>query len=298
MTRAETVPLQPMIDAAERRLSAAGIDHARREAKLLAALALDCPADSLSARVVDTSQAARFGTLVDRRQAREPLSRIRGSREFWSLDFALNAATLDPRPDSETLVETALDLSQVDAPLRVLDLGTGSGCLLIAFLSERPRAQGIGIDLDEAAVRMAMLNAERNSIAARARFATGDWLSRETLPSGPFDIVLANPPYIPSAAIAGLEPEVAAHEPRRALDGGADGLDAYRSLAGLLGGLLAPDGHAVIELGQGQAGLVGGILAGAGLAIGPIRADLGGVERCLVVRPGSKKPFGINATAD
>ncbi|MEX2297287.1 MAG: peptide chain release factor N(5)-glutamine methyltransferase [Dongiaceae bacterium] len=296
-----TLPLDALIDAAERRLAAAGIDGARREAKLLAALALDCPADSLSARpdrAIDTAQAARYETLVDRRQAREPLSRIRGSREFWSLDFALNAATLDPRPDSETLVEAALDLTPADAPLRVLDLGTGSGCLLIAFLSERSRAHGIGIDLDDAAVRLAALNAERNNVGARARFATGDWRRPETLPSGPFDIVLANPPYIPSAAIAGLEPEVAQHEPRRALDGGADGLDAYRSLAALLGGLLAPDGHAVVELGQMQAGAVAAILAGGGLAIGPIRADLGGIERCLVVRKGSKKPFGINRAAD
>ncbi|MDZ4736510.1 MAG: peptide chain release factor N(5)-glutamine methyltransferase [Rhodospirillaceae bacterium] len=296
-----TLNLDVLIDAAERRLAAAGINNARREARLLAALALDCVADSLSARserAIDAAQAVRFETLVDRRQAREPLSRIRGSREFWSLDFALNAATLDPRPDSETLVEIALGLGPADAPLRVLDLGTGSGCLLIAFLSERPHAQGIGIDLDPAAVQLAARNAERNGIGARARFGVGDWHRPETLPSGPFDIVLANPPYIPSGAIGGLEPEVAAHEPRRALDGGTDGLDEYRSLAVLLGGLLAPDGHAIIELGQGQAGSVAAILAEAGLEIGPIRADLGGVERCLVARPGSKKPFGINASAD
>ena len=289
------------MEAAAGRLADAGIPDARREARLLAALALDCSPDALlanSARDLDAAQAARFMALVDRRRAREPLSRIRGSREFWSLEFALNEATLDPRPDSETLVAVALELAPDGAPVRVLDLGTGSGCLLIAFLSERRQAEGVGIDLDETAVQLAARNAERNGVAARARFAIGDWRRPETLPAGPFDLVLVNPPYIPNAAIAGLEPEVASHEPRAALDGGADGLDAYRSLATLLGGLLAPEGHAVVELGQGQAGSVAAILARAGLEIGPIRVDLGGIERCLVAGRGPKKPFGINASAD
>jgi release factor glutamine methyltransferase len=296
-----TFRLGSLMEAAARRLGDAGISDARREARLLAALALDCSPDALPVgfeRDLDAAEAARFAALVDRREAREPLSRIRGSREFWSLDFALNEATLDPRPDSETLVATALDLVPDGAPVRMLDLGTGSGCLLIAFLSERQRAEGVGIDLDAAAVQLAARNAERNGVAARARFATGDWRRPETLPAGPFDLVLANPPYIPSTAIAGLEPEVASHEPRAALDGGADGLDAYRWLAALLGRLLAPEGHAVVELGQGQAADVAELFAQAGLVVGPIRVDLGGVARCLVAGRGPKKPFGINASAD
>jgi release factor glutamine methyltransferase len=296
-----TVPLASLMEAAARRLAAAGISDARREARLLAALALDCSPDALltaSERDLDAAQAARLAALIDRRQAREPLSRIRGSREFWSLDFALDAATLDPRPDSETLVATALELMATGAPIRVLDLGTGTGCLLIAFLSERPQAAGVGIDIDAAAVRLATLNAERHGVGSRARFATGDWRRPDSLPAGPFDLVLANPPYIPSAAIAALEPEVARHEPRWALDGGRDGLDAYRALAALLDGLLAKGGHAVVELGQGQAADVADLFARAGLAVGPIRADLGGIDRCLVAGKGPKKPFGINASAD
>ncbi|MEX2201551.1 MAG: methyltransferase domain-containing protein, partial [Dongiaceae bacterium] len=172
-----TVPLGSLMEAAVRRLAGAGIPDARREARLLAALALDCSPDALSAgtaRDLDAAQAACFAALVHRRQKREPLSRIRGSREFWSLDFALDAATLDPRPDSETLVATALELVPDGTPVRVLDLGTGSGCLLIAFLSERPQAAGVGKDIDAAAVRQATRNAEPHGIGSRAPFPTGD----------------------------------------------------------------------------------------------------------------------------
>jgi release factor glutamine methyltransferase len=282
-----TIRLDAQIEAAARQLDAAGIADARREARLLAALALGTSPDSILARPerpLDAREAEQFRMSVDRRCAREPLSRIRGSREFWSLEFALNEATLDPRPDSETLVEAALEFVAAGMPARVLDLGTGSGCLLIAFLSERPRAYGIGIDIDPLAVQAAAGNAECAGVGGRARFAAGDWCQPESLPPGPFDLVLVNPPYIPSAAIAGLEPEVVRHDPRRALDGGGDGLDAYRVLAPLLAEILAPGGLAAIELGQGQAVPVGALLSDAGLAAGPIRADLAGVERCLIAR--------------
>ena len=279
--------LGTLIDRAAATLCAAGIDGPRREARLLAALALDCSAATLLAdplRPVGKPEAGRFRALVERRAAREPLSRIRGRREFWSLDFDLGPTTLDPRPDSETLVQAALDLLAPDATARLIDCGTGTGCLLLAVLSERALTSGIGIDIDAAAVAVATANAAHNGLAGRAKFVTADWRQAGSVPAGPFDLALANPPYIPSAAIAGLAPEVARFDPRTALDGGADGLDAYRTLAPVLAELLSPGGHAVVEIGEGQASAVTALFVGAGFAPVARRADLAGIVRCLVLR--------------
>ncbi len=287
--------LATLIDRAAVELRAAGIGAPRREARLLAALALDSGGEALIAdpeRPVGERDADRFRRLVARRAAREPLSRIRGRREFWSLEFALGPSTLDPRPDSETLVEAALERLPADRDATVLDCGTGTGCLLVAVLSERPRATGIGIDIDPDAVALARANAARCGQAARARFDVADWRDPAAPPAGPFDLVLANPPYIPSASIAGLAPEVARYDPRTALDGGADGLDAFRSLGPVLARLLASDGHAVVEIGAGQADEAAAILGAAGLAEADRKCDLAGIPRCLILRPGSKKPFG------
>jgi release factor glutamine methyltransferase len=166
----------------------------------------------------------------------------------------------------------------------VLDLGTGTGCLLLAVLAERPQAFGVGVDLVPGAAALAAGNAARNGLADRAAFLAGDWAASL---SGRFDLVLSNPPYIESAAIAGLMPEVARHEPRSALDGGADGLAAYRHLAAILPGLLAPGGAAVLELGAGQRRAVEALARGAGLVPSACRMDLGGVERALVLRAGA-----------
>lgn len=293
--------LATLIDRASVELRAAGIEAPRREARLLAALAFECTNEALVAdpeRPIGERQADRFRRLVARRAAREPLSRIRGHREFWSLDFALGPTTLDPRPDSETLVAAALALLPLDRKVRVLDCGTGTGCLLIAVLSERPRATGIGIDIDANAVAMARLNAARCGQAKRAEFVVADWRDPSALPAAPFDLVLANPPYIPSAAISSLEPEVARYDPPAALDGGVDGLDAYRALAPVLPQLLVPTGHAIVEIGAGQAGDVGAILAGADLTLVDRKRDLAGVPRCLILRPGPKKPFGDRVRPD
>jgi release factor glutamine methyltransferase len=293
--------LATLIDRASVELRAAGIEAPRREARLLAALALECTGEMLIAdpeRPIGEREADRFRRFVARRAAREPLSRIRGRREFWSLDFALGPSTLDPRPDSETLVEAALALLPAGRGVRLLDCGTGTGCLLIAVLSERPRATGIGIDIDPDAVAMARSNAARCGQATRADFIVADWRDPSALPDMAFDLVLANPPYIPSAAIAGLVPEVARYDPPAALDGGADGLDAYRALAPMLTNRLAPGGHAIVEIGEGQADDVGAILQGAGLVPVDRKRDLAGIPRCLILRPGPKKPFGDSGRPD
>ncbi|HEX3065021.1 MAG TPA: peptide chain release factor N(5)-glutamine methyltransferase, partial [Dongiaceae bacterium] len=232
------------IDEAAKRLAAAGINEARREARLLLAEATGWEAASIVAhpeRELDEHQASRLAELLRRRATREPLSRILGWREFWSLRFALGPDTLDPRPDSETLIEAALALADRGRALSVLDLGTGSGCLLLAFLSEVPNARGLGIDVNQGAITIAEANARALGLAGRARFRLGDWGTDLT---ERFDLILCNPPYIPAGDIAGLAPEVARFDPLLALAGGPDGLDAYRRLSDELPRLLLPGGTA------------------------------------------------------
>jgi release factor glutamine methyltransferase len=268
-----------------RRLTDAGIEAARLDVRLLLASQLGVSPSDVSLigdRVLPPEAAAAFETNIARRIAREPASRILGEREFWSLPFRLGPDTLDPRPDSETVVETAL--AQFGAePRRVLDLGTGTGCLLLAVLGERPAWTGLGLDIAAGAVAVARVNAAALGLADRARIEAGDWADAE----GGFDLILSNPPYIPSGEIEGLEPEVSVFDPRRALDGGPDGLAAYRALAPVILKHLVPGGRAVLEIGQGQADQVVGILSVVGLAEIERRRDYGGIERCLVFTAGS-----------
>ncbi|HEY0121993.1 MAG TPA: peptide chain release factor N(5)-glutamine methyltransferase, partial [Rhizobium sp.] len=216
----------------------------------------------------------------DRRLAREPVSRILGRREFWGLSFSVSEATLDPRPDSEVLVEEAIAALDGCANPRVLDLGTGTGCLLLAILSDIAGATGIGVDISPEAVSMARVNALQLGLEHKAAFHQGDWMDGL---DERFDLVISNPPYIPCADIVGLEPEVRTFDPQAALDGGADGLDAYRLLADGLGRVLKSGGMAIIELGAGQAEAVSGLFLAAGLGIECIADDLGGVPRALIV---------------
>ncbi len=266
-------------------LAQARIAEPRREARLLLAASLECEIAIVLGypeRPVPPPAAERFFTWIARRAEGEPAARLLGRKEFWGLDFTLSPATLVPRPDSETLIEAALAaIPDRDAPLRIVDFGTGTGCLLLALLSELPASFGIGIDLAEEAARAARRNAERLGLGSRAAFLVGSWGEALT---GSFDIALANPPYIPGGDIAGLAAEVAHHDPRLALDGGADGLDAYRALAPHLARLVRPEGSALLELGAGQAAAVAAIMLAAGLAEGEVRHDLSGIERCLRVR--------------
>jgi release factor glutamine methyltransferase len=274
---------------AARLLEAAGIESARREARVLLAHGLGIDAASMRLRDrsthVEADDIAAFRTHVARRAMREPLAHITGSQGFWTLDLAVSGATLIPRADSEALIESLLSLRpDRDAAMRLLDLGTGTGCLLLAALSEYPGGWGLGIDLSPQACDLAASNAAAAGLAARSAFLCGSWTDALSPQAPRFDLVLSNPPYIRSDEIAGLMPEVACFEPRSALDGGADGLDAYRIILSRLAGLLAPGGIAILELGAGQFAPVRAIAAHKGLEFVSVRADLEGVARAIALR--------------
>jgi len=269
-------------------LASGGIAVPRLDARLLLAHALGVPSErmmALGARILSETEQVLFRDLVGRRIAGEPTSRIVGRREFWSLEFEITPDVLDPRPDSETIVEAALAELQGRIAPRIIDLGTGSGCLLLALLAERKDATGVGIDISAAACGVAAANARRLGLDGRAAFACMDW--DDALAAGRFDAVVSNPPYIADGEIEGLAAEVARHDPRGALSGGADGLDAYRRLAPTVAALLRPDGCAAVEIGAGQAPDVERIFSARGLALRAVRRDLAGIERCLVFGPKS-----------
>jgi release factor glutamine methyltransferase len=253
-------------DAAERfRLN--GIESPRAEARMLWEHAQG--RDSI------------FDQLVQRRLAHEPIAYITGRKEFWSLEFEVGPGVLIPRPETETLVEQTLaELPDRAAAHRILDLGTGTACLLVAILTEYPHAIATGVDCSDAALRWARRNVTRHGIDGRCTFVQGDWAAVE----GSFDLVLSNPPYVRSADIAALAPDVRDHEPRGALDGGPDGLDAYRAIAPVLKRHLEPGGGSLLEIGAGQHHLVKEIMEAEGLKVPSTAPDLAGIPRCVVVR--------------
>lgn len=266
-----------------------GFDSPELDARLLVAHALGLDHAALAAqgeRILGPDEAVGLAALAARRLAREPVARILGVKEFWGLALCLNAATLVPRPETETVVEAALaaiDRDRGASALRVADLGTGSGALLLALLAELPAAHGIGTDVSPAALGCARANAVALGLCHRASFIACDF---GTALKGPFDLVVSNPPYVVHHDIAMLAPEVRDFDPRAALDGGPDGLAAYRAIAADARRLLSPDGILVLELGAGQLGAVASLLAAAGLvAAGPPRNDLAGVARALPVKP-------------
>jgi release factor glutamine methyltransferase len=278
------VTLGAAFHAAARTLAAAGVTSAQLDARLLLGRVLGVGPVEIVAepeRPVDPAAGRALAGLVARRAAREPMSHILGVREFWGLEFTVTRDTLDPRPDSETVVEEALaGIGGRGRPLRVLDFGTGTGCLLLALLAELPAARGIGVDRSVAALAVARANAVRLGLGDRAAFVAGSW--GDSL-AGRFDLIVANPPYVRSAAITALAPEVARFEPRLALDGGADGLRCYRDLAPAIARLLEPNGVAALEVGDDQADDVVGIMAGAGLGEAAIERDLAHRPRCVVL---------------
>jgi release factor glutamine methyltransferase len=264
---------------------AAGVPDPAREARLLLRWAAGLSGAAL-ARAQDepagNDEARRFARAIRRRAGREPLSHITGERAFWGRAFSVGPEVLDPRPETETLVAEALHRGPVP---RVLDLGTGSGCLLVTLLAEWPDAAGLGTDISPAALAIARRNAERHGVAARATFVEADWT--EGL-GGRFDLVVSNPPYIAEAELAALEPEVREHEPRIALTPGGDGLGAYRRIAAGVRGLMAPGALLAVEIGPTQSLAVAALMAEAGLSVTAIIPDLDQRPRLVLARAGGK----------
>lgn len=263
----------------------AGIENPDADARLLIAEALDIGRTELMVhgdRALTPEQVKAVDALAQRRLAREPVSRILGRKEFWSLPLQVTPAVLVPRPETETIIEAALDFVvrgglRMEA-LRILDIGTGSGALVLALLKELDQATGTATDISAAALDVARANAERLELASRCTFVVCDIAEGVT---GPFDLIVSNPPYIAKAEIATLEPEVRDYDPALALDGGSDGLDAYRAIARDTKRLLAPGGRLIVELGAGQAAAVSALFEAVGLKVTGIREDLAGIERVL-----------------
>ena len=280
----------PSIESARRTLAAqlksAGDDEAELDARILLGAALNLDLTGIIAqasRKLTPAEAALLAQYARRRIAGEPVARILGQKEFWGLPLQLSPATLVPRPDTETVVELALQLlragGELDRSLRIADLGTGSGAILLALLSELPAAKGFGTDISEEALQTAAANAARAGLSDRATFIACDYASGL---AGQFDLIVSNPPYIRTADIDDLAAEVRNHDPVAALDGGADGLDAYRTLIPQAAGLLAPGGSLVVEAGQGQSGPIEAFMTNVGLtpATAP-KADLAGIPRAV-----------------
>jgi release factor glutamine methyltransferase len=264
-----------------RRLEAAGVDTPVFDARLLLEAGADVSRLDIVTdprRAVTDEQVAAVDALVKRREAREPVGHIIGRRHFWTLDLFVSPAVLIPRPETELLVETALQNTTPDSPAHVLDLGVGSGAILLAVLAERPNATGVGVDISDGAVAVAQANANALGVVDRLDLKHGGW---DVALDGAFDLVLSNPPYIPTNDIDALAPEVACFEPRLALDGGADGLDAYRAIIARLPHLLRPGGVFAVEVGKGQAEAVTALAAAHGLSTEPPRRDLAGIPRVV-----------------
>jgi release factor glutamine methyltransferase len=278
------------VEAARRALTARfranEIDSAELDARILVGAVLGLDLTGLIAaanRALASDESKRLDDLARRRLAGEPVARLLGYKEFWGLRLKLSAATLVPRPDTETVVELALEILRArphqEKPWRIADIGTGSGAILLALLSELPAACGFGTDISAAALRTAHANAIHLGLADRADFIACDYAAALT---GPFDLIVSNPPYIRSAEIGQLATEVRDHDPHQALDGGTDGLDAYRALIPQAARLLAPGGALVVEAGHGQSGDVQDLMTSEGLTVkGPAKADLAGIHRAV-----------------
>lgn len=281
----EPVTLNQAFVGAAAVLREAGITTPELDARLLLCHAAGLSHEAYVAGAggpVQPATLARFRTAIDRRLKREPVARITGTREFYGRGFTIAPPALDPRPDTETLIEAALAVVERrgwrDRTLSLLDLGTGTGCILVTLLAELPRAQGLGTDLSPSALALAAANAVRLGVGSRAAFMAADWLDGI---AGKFDLVLSNPPYLASGEISGLAPEVAAYDPMLALDGGPDGLDAYRRIAAGAPAVLAEGGRLLVEIGAGQAAQVSDIFRAAGLKLDPSQA----ISRDLAGRP-------------
>lgn len=277
-----TRSIAAVLKAATEKLHAAGNDTAKLDAEYLLAHLLRCERMALYGRAAElsVSQQLQYDALISRRLTHEPVAYITGVQAFWTLDLKVNEHTLIPRPDTETLVETALKRAP-ESVGSVLDLGTGSGCILLSLLSEWPDAQGVGVDMSEAALAVAAENAQSNGLGHRASFEKSDWFTAVTAPDGGFSVIVSNPPYIPADDISGLMVDVRDHEPLSALDGGPDGLIPYRKIAAAAPGFLASGGVLAVEVGIHQAHDVAVIFQENHLQDIEITKDLSGVDRVV-----------------
>lgn len=266
-------------------LQSAGIERGRFEARLLAAHALGVSIEKIVAddrRQLSDEELRALSALAEERAQRRPMAQILGWREFYGRRFKVTPDVLTPRPDSETLIDTVLDhIDDRAAPLRLLELGIGSGCLLLTLLAELPQASGVGTDISPAALAVARANAEVLGLSQRCTLIEGDW---STAANGAFDILLSNPPYIPTDEIERLDAEVARYEPHVALDGGADGFSFYRRISRDCERVLTHKGLVALEIGAGQGDDVSDLLKAAGLVVLERRCDLAGIERCILAR--------------
>ena len=267
------------------RFAAAGIDTPALDARLLLMHVSGLPREALVAEpeaVLPPEVMARYEALVSARASRQPVAQLTGMREFWGMEFTVTPDVLTPRPETETLVEAVLRrVPDREAPMRILDLGTGTGCLLLSLLSELPGARGLGVDASPAALAVAKANAEALRLSARSHFRLSEWCKEVV---GTFEIIVANPPYIPSNAIGALMPEVAAYEPRMSLDGGMDGLACYRNIAAELPFHASKGAWIVLEVGEGQHEAVADIFMQAGFRLKAVEPDLSGVMRCVTLQ--------------
>jgi len=275
-------------------LKQSGVEKARFEARILLGHVLGATREELLLGYSNKLAKNKFDDLmglVTRRAACEPIAYLIGEREFWGLTFEVTRDTLIPRPDSETLIEAALDFARENghSRFRILDIGTGSGCLLISLLNEMPEAEGVATDNSFAALEVARRNAKRHGVASRAHFAAVSWGSALKLP---FDIIVANPPYIAEGTRTSLMPDVAEYEPPEALFAGAAGEDSYRALAPDLARLIAPGGRIFMELDQGGGGWVAALFMTSGLIKCASWSDLAGIERCAVFERAESVSFG------
>tara|TARA_B100001123_G_scaffold210175_1_gene237678 strand:+ start:306 stop:1166 length:861 start_codon:yes stop_codon:yes gene_type:complete len=277
-----TITTSQAIESICKRLNAAGIDSARLDARLIVADSVGVDIKDLinfSESCLSIQQLSKIESKALARSKRQPMDKIRGLRGFWDLEFLVTKDTMSPRPDSEALIEAVIKLRPDRLSVqRILDIGTGTGCLLLSLLKEYHRAWGLGIDKSEEAILVASTNASAAKLCNRSSFIVGNWTNAiDSL----FDLVVANPPYIPTNDIETLDPEVALHEPRMALDGGEDGVTSYRLLANALPKLLPPSGLVVFEIGHGQANTVNSLMESRGFKCLLVEKDLGGIPRAL-----------------
>ena len=271
---------------AQARLKAGRIDSPTIDARLLLEVAGECSRTDILTdphRVLTADQAAAYAAMIDRRLKREPVSRILGRKGFWKIMLNVTPDVLSPRPDTEAILDVVLLALPPQAAFQMIDLGTGSGAILLAILAERPAARGMGTDISSEAIAVARENAANLDLDARASFLRTEWATG--FGPGEFDLVVSNPPYIPSGDIAGLDPEVREHDPHLALDGGPDGLQAYRELAPEIRRILKPGGVFAVEIGWDQGRAVRDLFAAAGFADVKVVKDLSNRDRVVTNGP-------------